>query len=156
MEILRSVKIVLVETFHEKVYPPLQTYRTIGGNSLTANGSPNLSYSAIRTPTYRTIFKICPLYSRLHTLDKPFKCDFCDFSTAAKSSLKQHNMIHTGERPYKCDQSECNYSATQLCDLKKHKLTHTREKAHKCDHCKASFGNRRVLKQHLLIHSNES
>ena len=45
--------------------------------------------------------------------------------------MKIHIIVHSREKPYKCD--ECNYSVTQYGYLKTHKRIHSGEKSYKCD-----------------------
>ena len=40
---------------------------------------------------------------RVHTAEKPYHCDECDFKSTYKSNLVTHKRIHSGEKPFKCD-----------------------------------------------------
>ena len=71
-----------------------------------------------------------------HTVDKPYKCDVCTYSTTRSSDLVVHKRKHTGEKPYKCD--ICSYSTFRPGYIYKHKRKHTRDKLYKCDVCSYS------------------
>lgn len=47
-------------------------------------------------------------------------CEFCQKSFKLKSNLQEHLRIHTGEKPYECDQ--CEYKFTSCGSLKHHVL----------------------------------
>ncbi|KAK9521963.1 hypothetical protein VZT92_018465 [Zoarces viviparus] len=55
---------------------------------------------------------------RIHTLDKPFVCRFCNRRFSQSSTLRNHVRLHTGERPYKCHVCQSAYS--QLAGLRAH------------------------------------
>jgi KRAB domain-containing zinc finger protein len=60
-----------------------------------------------------------------HTGEKPHQCPHCDHTTAQKSSLNLHiKRIHTQEKPFKCEFERCQYATVTPWDLEKHRLTH--------------------------------
>ena len=48
-----------------------------------------------------------------------YQCEYCDKSFDLKKFLTRHTLIHTGEKSYKCDQ--CDYAAGRIDHLQRHK-----------------------------------
>lgn len=67
--------------------------------------------------------------------NKPFKCDYegCSSAFTQVSNLIRHKRIHTGDKPYKCD--KWNKSFASGSNLKQHRNTHNSFKKRKVFKC---------------------
>ena len=57
--------------------------------------------------------------------------------------------IHTGEKPFKCD--SCNYESRNPRKLKLHKLKHSDKNLYFCKHCDYGTKHKRSLKTHEKV-----
>ena len=47
-------------------------------------------------------------------MDKPFQCDVWDKVFNTLSDLQSHKKIHTGEKPFKCDVCDIHVGLNQI------------------------------------------
>ncbi|CAH2284599.1 zinc finger 236 isoform X1 [Pelobates cultripes] len=78
-------------------------------------------------------------------------CTYCPKSFKKPSDLIRHIRIHTGEKPYKCD--ECGKSFTVKSTLDSHVKTHAGQKLFSCHVCANSFSTKGSLKVHMRLHT---
>jgi len=90
---------------------------------------------------------------KIHTSERIFACDQCDYKVCIKSTLIRHKRTHTGKKLYECDQ--CDFKSAHRSKLQKHKKIHTSEKPFACDQCKYKGNDIYRLRRHLKIHTGE-
>ena len=60
-------------------------------------------------------------------VQKPNKCNQCDYASSNAGHLRTHLKTHTREKPHKCNQ--CDYASSEASKLRRHSKTHSGEKS---------------------------
>lgn len=97
------------------------------------------------------LFKDLRRHRLVHSGDRPFQCDKCEFRCARGSTLKRHMYTHsdsTEGRVHKCDL--CEKAFYEAFTLKEHKLTHDKVKPFQCKLCSDVFSNYSGHRQHMM------
>ena len=83
-----------------------------------------------------------------------YQCRICEYSTKHWWSLEKHIRIHTGEKPFKCD--ECPKRFADQSTFIKHKRIHKNDRPFGCTICGKRFTQSTALKTHCKsVHDGE-
>ena len=88
----------------------------------------------------------------VHTSEKRFQCDKCDYRTSDKQQLKRHMYTHSDDpmegRKFKCEICHKAFFTNQ--ELKQHLMVHGGIKPYKCKLCSGTFSNFSGHRQHMM------
>ncbi|WAR12879.1 ZFP64-like protein [Mya arenaria] len=93
------------------------------------------------------------VHMKYHNKERSFKCSLCNYSAVEKGTLKKHMQIHLDERPFSCQ--VCQYKCRNQTQLSIHLRTHTGDKPFHCGECEARFKVGSDLKRHQRVHTGE-
>ncbi|XP_018565299.1 zinc finger protein 808-like [Anoplophora glabripennis] len=75
-----------------------------------------------------------------------YNCSYCLKSFNTRKQHTIHLRVHTNERPHKCE--VCGEGFKQLGALKDHRVTHTKERKYVCEICNGAYTTSSSLKRH--------
>lgn len=118
----------------------------VSGHSKVLQVCPICSY----TSASKTMFA---RHTRLHKVEKKFKCHMCDYRARHKMSLiyhlKKHDVKTVSNKDFKC--KRCNFQSVDKVEVLEHLSScRSSDKVHACTRCDYSTKKKSDLKRHTL------
>ncbi|XP_077376408.1 zinc finger protein 507 isoform X5 [Festucalex cinctus] len=93
-------------------------------------------------------------------LQKTFKCDVCNYTSATNVGVRNHRRIHNSDKPYRC--CNCDFATTNMNSLKSHMRRHPQEhqavqllEQYRCSLCGYVCSHPPSLKSHMWKHAGD-
>ncbi|XP_051918600.1 zinc finger protein 507 isoform X2 [Hippocampus zosterae] len=93
-------------------------------------------------------------------LQKTFKCDACNYTSATYVGVRNHRRIHNSDKPYRC--CNCDFATTNMNSLKSHMRRHPQEhqavqflEQYRCSLCGYVCSHPPSLKSHMWKHAGD-
>ena len=107
------------------------------------NSGKDLNYDQVQSQPFVYVFD---------EITKAYCCCTCSYRSPVKQRITLHLMTHSGEKPFKCQ--FCEYSCAHKGNLDIHlRRTHSGVKPFKCQFCESSFTQKGHLSIHLRSHT---
>ncbi|CAG0885426.1 unnamed protein product [Cyprideis torosa] len=158
--VVKSIRIESGDAVDENAWGAVSTEKLLNGKSrpmFPVRMREKRSISEMEKKT-AGVCDFCGIYyrrviehRRIHTHEKPWKCDQCDQSYAAKDSLYRHKRSHSEDLGFVC--AECGYSSRYGSQFKRHMERHHNIKRYKCFACQRPFESSWKVKKHMSVHS---
>ncbi|XP_066253815.1 uncharacterized protein [Euwallacea similis] len=84
----------------------------------------------------------------VHSPQKNFGCDLCEYKGKTKNQLRQHKVIHDAVKRYSCN--VCPFTCRTCAHLRRHMRLHTGARPFKCPYCNYKCNNMENLRRHVL------
>lgn len=95
------------------------------------------------------------IHHRLHSGDKPYKCEFCGRFFRQWGDLKYHvTSLHSNTKMFQCEY--CGKDFARKYSLVVHRRIHTGEKNYICEYCTKTFRAASYLQNHRRIHTGNN
>ncbi|XP_013419033.1 early growth response protein 1-B [Lingula anatina] len=128
----------------------LDNFRGFGFSKSSIKLSPSATETGkVSGPGQSPVLEQCYLKEQ-----RRYQCPRCEVTCANKGQFKGHLRVHTGERPFKCDHFGCSRAFARNEELTRHRRIHTGHRPHVCPLCGKDFGRKDHLNKHVKTHLN--